>query len=294
MNGPYFMEADMQNRIKVLLVDDEDRFCETTSKLLTKKGFDTAIANNAEKAIHILKDNKRDVIVLDIQMTGMDGHTALQEIKKTDPDIQVIILTGHGSRYSAMRAFVREAFDYLAKPCDVEILASRIQDAYLAKHRGFKCDDKKALNIMVPIHDLVAVPADMTLKEAMVINEEFLAVFDERKILTGILTRMDILRSVRPEYISEDGSFNKESSRFSSMFWSGFFSDRVKAISQKKVWEILTERPPTISENANLLEVAHMMAGTWGGVLLVKDISKVIGIIRDEDIYSEISSLMKK
>jgi CheY-like chemotaxis protein len=284
----------MQHQIKVLLVDDEDRFCETTSKLLIKKGFDTAIANNAEKAIHLLKGNKRDVIVLDIQMTGMDGHTALHEIKKTDPDIQVIILTGHGSRYSAMRALVREAFDYLAKPCDVDILASRIHDAYLAKHRGFKFDDKKALNLMIPIHDLKSIPADTSLKEAMDLNEEFMAVFDERKILAGILTRMDIIRSVRPDYISESGSFNEESSRFSSMFWSGFFSDRVKAVSRKRVWEILSDTPPTISENANLLEVAHMISGATGGVLLVKDISKVIGIIRDQDIYSEIDSLMKK
>jgi len=288
------MEAAMQHQIKVLLVDDEDRFCETTSKLLTKKGFDTVIANNAEKAIHILKDNKRDVIVLDIQMTGMDGHTALHEIKKTDPDIQVIILTGHGSRYSAMRALVREAFDYLAKPCDVDILASRIHDAYLAKHRGYKFDDKKALNLMIPLHDLKSIPADTSLKEAMAMGEGFLAVMDERKMLAGILTRMDIIRSVRPEYISGGGSFNEQSSRFSSMFWSGFFSDRVKAVSRKKVWEILSESPPFISENANLLEVAHMMAQTPGGVLLVKDISRVIGIIRDQDIYSEIASLMKK
>lgn len=284
----------MQHQIKVLLVDDEDRFCETTSKLLTKKGFDTAIANNAEKAIHLLKGNKRDVIVLDIQMTGMDGHTALHEIKKTDPDIQVIILTGHGSRYSAMRALVREAFDYLAKPCDVDILASRIHDAYIAKHRGFKFDDKKALNLMIPIHELKSIPADMGLKEAMAMGDRFLAVMDERKMLAGILTRMDIIRSVRPEYISGGGTFNEQSSRFSSMFWSGFFSDRVKAVSQKKVWEILSDPQPTISENANLLEVAHMISGTTGGVLLVKDISKVIGIIRDEDIYSEIESLMKK
>ncbi len=284
----------MQHQIKVLLVDDEDRFCETTSKLLIKKGFDTAIANNAEKAIHLLKDNKRDVIVLDIQMTGMDGHTALREIKKTDPDIQIIILTGHGSRYSAMRALVREAFDYLAKPCDVDILASRIHDAYLAKHRGFKFDDKKALNLMIPLHELKSIPADTSLKEAMAMGEGFLAVMDERKMLAGILTCMDIIRSVRPEYISGEGTFNEQSSRFSSMFWSGFFSDRVKAVSQKKVWEVLSAPPPTISENANLLEVAHMISGTTGGVLLVKDISRVIGIIRDQDIYSEIDSLMKK
>lgn len=301
----------MENKIKVLLVDDEDRFCKTTSKLLIKKGFDTAIANTAENAIQLLKEKPRDVIVLDVQMTGMDGHAALHEIKKTNPDLQVIMLTGHGSKYSAMRALVREAFDYLAKPCDIDILASRIQDAYAAKHQGLKFDDKKALNIMTPINELVTISADMTIKEAMekIFNtvEEAsmnpwekekspwpLLVFNKRDILAGILTRMDVIRTVRPEYISAEGSLSEESSKFSSIFWSGFFSDRVKAISPKKIWEIMSEKPPVISENANLLEVAHLMFKEPKGLLLVKDISKVIGVIRDQDIFFEIAAVMQK
>lgn len=284
----------MQNKIKVLLVDDEERFCKTTSRLLNQKGFDTAVAGNAEKAIHILKDEKKDVIVLDIQMGGMDGHTALQEIKKTDPDIQVIILTGYGSRYSAMRALVREAFDYLAKPCDVEILASRIQDAYLAKHRKFRFDDKKALDIMVPIHKVISIPPDMRLKKAMEIKTDLLAVMNEKNILVGILTPTDVIKAVRPEYITEEGFFDEESARFSCIFWSGFFSDRISALSQKSVRDILAERPPEISENANLLEVAHFMSQSPKGVLLVKDISKVVGVIRERDIFKEIITAMKK
>ncbi|MBU2631997.1 MAG: response regulator, partial [Proteobacteria bacterium] len=246
----------MEKKIRVLLVDDEDRFCKTTSKLLNKKGFDMASTNTAEKAIKLLKKSPRDVIVLDIKMAGMDGHTALQEIKKTDADIQVIVLTGYGTKYSAMRALIREAFDYLAKPCDVEILASRIQDAYMAKHHGFKIDGKKALNIMTSIEELKTVSAEDTIKKAiekmMGANEKIsawpmamedslrpLLVIDERNILTGILTKMDVIRAVRPEYVSADGSLTQESSRFSSIFWSGFFSDRVKAISLKKVKDLM-------------------------------------------------------
>ncbi|MCK5541549.1 MAG: response regulator [Desulfobacula sp.] len=300
----------MKNRIRVLLVDDEDRFCETTSKLLIKKGFDTTIANNAEMAIQVLKENPQHVIVLDINMTGMNGLIALTKIKKTAPEIQVIMLTGHGSKCSAMRALAREAFDYLSKPCDVDTLASRIHDAYAAKHYEFKMDEKRALNIMIRLNDLMTVSVDMTLKDAMEkmigVNEKasawlwamdkspsLLPVFDKRSILVGILTRMDIIRAVRPEYVSVGEPFNEESSKFSTIFWSGLFSDRVKEIAEKKVWEIMSERPPVISEYANLLEVAHLMEREPKGLLLVQDISRVIGIIRDQDIFFEIADVMK-
>lgn len=301
----------MKNRIKVLLVDDEERFCQTTSKLLIKKGFDTSIATTAEMALEILKDAPQDVIILDIQMTGMDGHRALNEIKKADPDIQVIMLTGHGTRYSAMRALVREAFDYLSKPCDIEVLATRIHDAHRAKYHGFKIDDKKALNIMIRMEDLSFVTADITIKQAvenifgpidrpslwpgpMGKSLNLALVHDERNVLTGMLTRMDIIRAVRPEYIEAGESFREDSAKFSSIFWSGFFSDRVKAVSKKKVRDIMSELPPIISENANLLEVAHFMWKEKKRLLLVKDISKVIGIIRDQDIFWEIADVMQK
>ncbi|MBU0463017.1 MAG: response regulator [Proteobacteria bacterium] len=301
----------MKNKIKVLLVDDEVRFCENTSKLLIKQGFDTTIANNAEKAIQILKETTQDVIVLDVKMPGMDGFTALNEIKKIAPETQVIMLTGHGTKYSATRALVREAFDYLSKPCDVQILASRIHDAYMEKHQGFKIDDKKALNIMTRFDELVTVPADITVGKAMEKmsraykkasdwpltikkNQGFVLVLNEKITLTGILTRMDIIKAVRPEYVSAGESSDQDSSRFSSLFWNGFFSDRVKEIAGKEVWEIMSALPPAISENANLLEVAHLMWKESKRLLLVQDVSKVVGIISDQDIYGEIADVMKK
>ncbi len=302
----------MNPQIKVLLVDDEKRFCETFSKLLTKKGFNAGFALTAERALEILRQDSQDVVVLDIQMTGMDGHGALNEIKKIDPDLPVIMLTGHGSRYSAMRALVKEAFDYLSKPCDIEILAARIQDAHRARHHGIKIDSRKALNIMIRIEDLTTVTTDITLGMAIQkisgspgplekpiskpkrigksLNPAL--VFDDRNILTGLVTQMDVIRAVRPEYVGAAGSSFEESAQFSSIFWGGFFSDRVRAISKKKVWEIMSELPGVISENANLLEVAHLMQKEPGRLLMVKDISRVIGIIRDQDIFEEIASVM--
>lgn len=293
----------MERKIKVLLVDDEDRFCVTTSKLLVKKGFDTTIANTAEKALDMLKQAPWDVIVLDIHMAGMDGLTALNQIKTVNPEIQVIMLTGQGSQYSAMRALVREAFDYLAKPCDLEILASRIQDAYVAKHQGVKFDAKKALNLTIPLEAFMTVLAEMPLKEIMgklsgvsqapregAGNRVLLLVRDARGILVGILTKLDVIRAVRPEYVSAGGSL--ESFRFSTIFWEGFFSDRVQEIAHKKVREIMSELPPVISENASLQEVAHLICREPQRVLLVQDISRVIGLIREEELFGEIARVM--
>ena len=79
----------MTDQIKVLMVDDEKRFRETTRKILEKKGFDIILAENGEQALEKL-EQQPDVVVLDIKMPGMDGHETLSRIKKVKPDLPVI------------------------------------------------------------------------------------------------------------------------------------------------------------------------------------------------------------
>ena len=100
----------MTEQIKVLMVDDEKRFRETTRKILEKKGFDVILAENGEQAMEKL-EQQPDVVVLDIKMPGMDGHETLNRIKKIKPNLPVIMLTGHGGRPSARDALVEGAFD---------------------------------------------------------------------------------------------------------------------------------------------------------------------------------------
>jgi DNA-binding NtrC family response regulator len=124
----------MTNKIKVLLIDDEDRFRETTGKLLNKKGFDIITAANGEEAL-IRMGETPDVVVLDVKMPGMDGHLVLREIKARRPDVPVIMLTGHGRQPSFTIAMEEGAFDYLNKPCDVNTLVASINKAYgAARH----------------------------------------------------------------------------------------------------------------------------------------------------------------
>jgi DNA-binding NtrC family response regulator len=119
----------MDTSIKVLMVDDEERFRETTKKILEHEGFQVILAGSGPEALAKLSENP-DVVVLDIKMPGMDGHETLEKIKAQAPDLPVIMLTGHGARPSAQMALTKGAFEYLTKPCDIALLTSKILEAY--------------------------------------------------------------------------------------------------------------------------------------------------------------------
>ncbi len=115
--------------IKVLLVDDEDRFRQTTAGVLKKRGFNVFTASNGVDAIERIKKDDFDVVILDIKMPDMDGHRTLREIRKLKSEARVIMLTAFGSMDSALEALRDEVFAYLSKPCDIELLALRIREA---------------------------------------------------------------------------------------------------------------------------------------------------------------------
>ena len=114
----------------IMLVDDEVPFVETMAKRLASRNIETITAFSAEEGLGKLTKNKNlDVIVLDVKMPGMDGIEALKEIKKTSPLIEVILLTGHATIESGIDGMKLGAFDFLKKPCDIEELVSKIEEA---------------------------------------------------------------------------------------------------------------------------------------------------------------------
>ena len=115
---------------RVLLVDDEERFLATMAKLMRKKGLDVRVAESGLKALEEMARDEPDVVVLDVKMPGMDGLTALGLIKTRHPLIEVIILTGHAAVESAMEGIKGGAFDFLIKPCGLEELLEKVQEAW--------------------------------------------------------------------------------------------------------------------------------------------------------------------
>ncbi|MFH1892729.1 MAG: response regulator [Candidatus Zixiibacteriota bacterium] len=121
---------------KILLVDDEVEFVETLSERLKTRNLESAIAYDGEQALERIEVEIPDVIVLDLRMPGIDGIETLRRIKRTNPSIEVIILTGHGTDNEKSAAEELGAFAYLRKPVNVNDLAQIMKEAYAHRKRG--------------------------------------------------------------------------------------------------------------------------------------------------------------
>lgn len=123
------------NKMKLMLVDDEERFLQTTNKLLAKKGYEAVTATSGAEALDKLEVSIIDVVILDVKMPGMDGVETLKQIKSRFPLVEVIMLTGHGTINSAVDGMKTGAFDYLTKPCDLDELLAKALDAHENKKK---------------------------------------------------------------------------------------------------------------------------------------------------------------
>jgi signal transduction histidine kinase len=106
----------MNHKAKILVVDDDPQISEMITAALTNDGYDVVAAFDGAQGVKKAGAGKFDLAILDIQMPVMDGITALGEIKKLDPEIEVIIATGHGTMGTAVQSMRKGAFDYIHKP----------------------------------------------------------------------------------------------------------------------------------------------------------------------------------
>jgi DNA-binding NtrC family response regulator len=122
-------------KMKIMLVDDEERFLTTTRKLLAKKGIDTVIAAGGKEALDLLKRENIHVVILDVKMPGMDGDEVLKKIKTRFPLVEVIMLTGHATVESAVEGLKSGATDYLMKPIGIDELIQKATEAFEKRQR---------------------------------------------------------------------------------------------------------------------------------------------------------------
>ncbi|MEE4113203.1 MAG: response regulator [Desulfobacteraceae bacterium] len=118
------------DKLKLMIVDDEERFLATTEKLLRKKGVDVVTATSGAEALEKLRGQSVHVVILDVKMPGMDGVATLREIKRQFPMVEVIMLTGHATVESAVEGLKTGAVDYLMKPADLDQILEKANDAF--------------------------------------------------------------------------------------------------------------------------------------------------------------------
>jgi len=121
--------------MKMMLVDDEERFLSTTKKLLLKKGYDVFTAISGAEALEKLRTQNIHIVILDVKMPGMDGIETLKAVKRKFPMVEVIMLTGHGTVESAVEGLKSGATDYLTKPTDVNDLITKAEEAFEKRQR---------------------------------------------------------------------------------------------------------------------------------------------------------------
>ena len=117
------------DKYSVLIVDDEEELATTIAERLQIRGINASTANDGETALRMIEANPPQVVVLDVMMPGLGGIEILKRMNSKNLKIPVILLTGYGSTEQGMEGMKQGAFDYLMKPCDLNILINKIQEA---------------------------------------------------------------------------------------------------------------------------------------------------------------------
>src|ERR1043166_1302629 len=100
----------------VLVIDDEEIMREILETLLTREGYVVRVASSGAEGLELARSLPFDAAIVDIMMPGVDGIAPLDELKRIDEDLAVLIITAYGSIESAISAMKSGAFDYVTKP----------------------------------------------------------------------------------------------------------------------------------------------------------------------------------
>ena len=132
------------------IVDDETRFLKAIARRLKLRGLDVRTASNGPDALDLARREAFEVALLDLKMPGMDGAQLLQALKRLDPLLEVVILTGHGSQRGAAELSALGAFGYLPKPYELNRLTGVLAAAFAERQRRRYANDAARLARLPP------------------------------------------------------------------------------------------------------------------------------------------------
>jgi len=305
----------------IMLVDDEVSFVKTMAKRLAKRNIETIAAFSGEEGLEKLKANQNlDVIVLDVKMPDKDGLETLIEIKKASPLTEVIMLTGHATVESAINGMKMGAYEFLTKPCDIDELVSKVQEATKKKraHEEKMHDWKRYMesstlsNIMVPLAEYASVSEDANVLEAINALSEAQKAFDPKRYrhravlvldkknrVVGKLSQHDIIQALEPKYKEskerkkgalDQFGFSKrfiESVSQQYDFWDRPLENLYKKAHEQKVKSFMYK--PTEGEyievSATMNETIHRLIVGKHHSLLVTNGPDIVGIVRLTDVF---------
>ncbi|MBK7972875.1 MAG: response regulator [Deltaproteobacteria bacterium] len=134
----------MNQSFHILIVDDEDAIQRTVRGVLEDEGYRTSSVGDGNEAIGAIRQNKPDVVLLDIWLPGLDGIQLLCDIKKSNPDLEIIMISGHANVHTAVQAVKLGAFDFIEKPLSREHLLMTLARAL--EHRRLVRENRELRN----------------------------------------------------------------------------------------------------------------------------------------------------
>jgi len=287
------MENDKQ-RMRLLLVDDEDDFRDAAHQALERQGFDVTDVESGERALDYLADNRPEVVVLDLKMDGLDGISTLDRIREFDKALPVLILTGHGKYDDALAGIRLGVVDFVQKPVDMVDLGTRIRKL-VALGGEAQLEEKTIGDLMVPESMYTRVYADQTVRDAvnallknhtLTLSEEnadrgrrTLLVFDRQEEFVGMIRAEDIVRVIIPTWLD---------SPYASYF-TGMFLAQAKLVGVFTLDSVVRSFP-SIDIDRPLMEAAHMIVSRHLSHLPVTKKGQMVGILRPEDLYREVAN----
>jgi CheY-like chemotaxis protein len=277
----------MNNPIRVLLVDDEERFVLNLAKLLRGRGFDVTTALDGAAGVAAVESNAPiDVVLLDVKMPGMDGIEALRKIKETSSDTEVIMLTGHANVETGIEAMREGALDYLMKPCDIEDLVAKISEAH-------EIEDIRRRPVLWPRHvvkeitwpSFIRLESEDPLEKALgvFVREPGISARDELYVLDaedrfqGVVTRRDLLAAAQ----------RQRPDRF--IAWTDLIGhpEWLPAATLRDIMR--PDHPVAAAPEADLAEVARLMLDNKARCMPVVDGGRVTGIVRLNDVLQHLA-----
>jgi signal transduction histidine kinase len=139
------MNKAIDMRKKVLVIDDEQDIRMLVEAILRKDGYDVFTAKDGYEGVSVFKEKQADLVITDVRMPGMDGIEVLRQLKAIDPDVEVVILTGHGNLKMAIAAIKESAYDFVSKPLEnIQILSNTVKAG--TEKRELTLENKRLLN----------------------------------------------------------------------------------------------------------------------------------------------------
>ncbi|MFZ7145860.1 MAG: sigma-54-dependent transcriptional regulator, partial [Bacteroidota bacterium] len=114
---------------KILIIDDEKAICNTLKEILSYEKYEVDIANDGAEGIKKAETGNYDLVLSDIKMPKMDGIEVLQKLQELNPDLPVVMISGHGTIETAVDALKKGAYDYISKPPDLNRLLVTVRNA---------------------------------------------------------------------------------------------------------------------------------------------------------------------